>query len=521
MTSVLRSIVAGPRKAHPEARLDLCYVTDYIIATSGPSHTYPRRAYRNPLDELVAFLDGAHGADWAIWEFRAEGTGYPDALAHDRVLHFPFPDHHPPPFALVPRILASMRHWLHGGALDGVTGTTTPERHPHRVVVVHCKAVKGRSGTASVCYMLAEEGWRAQDALARFTERRMRFGAGVSIPSQLRWVAYVDRWTHHGKQPYADRPLEIVEIHVWGLRNGVRVDVEAFAEQGRRIELLHTFSTEERHIVRGDPPTDGGFSQLVWDMAGLSSASKAPADADFASATNKADTSAAAPPPAPKTQPDLIIPEQPTAASSTPSSSSSSSETEPGGMAVIFRPATPIRVPHSDVNIAVERRHRAHKRIGLTAVSAVGHVWFNAFFEGRGPEQGGRPDPSGVFTITWDAMDGIRGTSRKGSRGLDKMSVVWRFADEDGGGAVVPAAAEPVTAVGPPHEVHEKDLGVRLQSPASANVSRASSVRTVDLQRHAKGDSPDGGEDAAVLDSVKTSDPAGAELRQEDTKTVA
>lgn len=33
MASLLRQIVAGPRSRHPEAGLDLCYVTDNIIAT--------------------------------------------------------------------------------------------------------------------------------------------------------------------------------------------------------------------------------------------------------------------------------------------------------------------------------------------------------------------------------------------------------------------------------------------------------------------------------------------------------
>lgn len=33
MASLLRQIVAGPRARHPEAGLDLCYVTDNIVAT--------------------------------------------------------------------------------------------------------------------------------------------------------------------------------------------------------------------------------------------------------------------------------------------------------------------------------------------------------------------------------------------------------------------------------------------------------------------------------------------------------
>jgi protein-tyrosine phosphatase len=82
-------------------------------------------AYRNPLDQLVKFLDSKHGKDWAIWEFRAEGTGYPDKEVYDRIWHYPWPDHHPPPFSLIPNIVASMRNWLDG--------------NKDRVVVVHCK----------------------------------------------------------------------------------------------------------------------------------------------------------------------------------------------------------------------------------------------------------------------------------------------------------------------------------------------------------------------------------------------
>ncbi|EJP63422.1 phosphoinositide 3-phosphate phosphatase [Beauveria bassiana ARSEF 2860] len=562
MASFLRQLVAGPRRGHSEAGLDLCYVTDHIIATSGPSHTYPKLAYRNPLDQLVTFLDAKHGADWAIWEFRAEGTGYPDHLVYDRIRHYPFPDHHPPPFSLMPRILASMRHWLHGGALDGVGGSVTEKRHPDRVVVVHCKAGKGRSGTASVSYLVAEEGWRAEDALARFTERRMRpmFGAGVSIPSQLRWVRYVDRWTRHGKR-YADRPIEILEIHTWGLRNGVKLDVEGFAEDGKRICSLHTFQKKERQVVQGGAPADGGLSDLVWEMAGYSSGTKAPAQAEFADATNNEDTATAKPAnkkeeeaaaaaadlkPPTKSKTDLIT-EQPTqestasasrastfsTSSKLSSASSRKSEAEPGGMAVLFRPATPIRVPTSDVCVAVERRNRTHKSIGLTMVSSVAHVWFNAFFEGNGPEQGGSPDADGVFTIEWDAMDGIKGTSRKGSRCLDKMSVVWRFADTGvsssgdggggGGGGDIVGAAEPAaldTTTAGPDDMEEKDIGLRVQSPASADISRASSVLSAELPRHhKKGPASNDADDVVALESVKTSDAAGEELRPEATRT--
>ncbi|RYP53867.1 hypothetical protein DL769_010442 [Monosporascus sp. CRB-8-3] len=607
MASLLRQIVAGPRARHPEAGLDLCYVTDNIIATSGPSQTYPQRAYRNPLDRLVAFLDSKHGPNWAIWEFRAEGTGYPADLVYDRIRHYPWPDHHPPPFRLVPMIMASMRNWLNGNDLDGdgVSGGASPDqpkekklagkvidtwkenkKNSHRVVVVHCKAGKGRSGTVACSYLIAECGWTPEQALARFTERRMRpkMGAGVSIPSQLRTIEYVERWARHGKR-YVDRPVEIVEVHVWGLRNGVKLGVEGYADEGKRIEILHTFTKRERHVVEGDAPGGTGVLDMMYDMVGYNTTpvaeqqevldeARAPDSRGDESDTIKSPPERAGTPssakskvvkrastliykvsPSPSTrsknQNTAADSESPKPASPRPSanssansssaslsgldtakgqsnnstsSSPSSPSSEPGGRAVIFKPRTPVRVPNSDVNITLERRNRAPSSMGLTMVTAVAHVWFNAFFEGRGPEQGGNADNSGVFEIDWDKMDGIKGSSQKGTRAADRIAVVWRAvsapsekpagkaereAEGEEGGVKAKEEAEAAEAAeaegevieepGPGDRVPqarpadwkgpgggeegvvnpdaERRLGLRVQSPDSAEVSRASSIR--------------------------------------------
>ncbi|KAL7800292.1 hypothetical protein V8C37DRAFT_364768 [Trichoderma ceciliae] len=588
MASILRQLIASPRARHPEAGLDLCYVTDFIIATSGPSQTYPQLAYRNPLDQLVTFLNSKHGEDWAIWEFRAEGTGYPDEAVFNRIWHYPWPDHHPPPFRLVPMIMASMRNWLHGGDVPGgqaehdqksqplssnppnannANATTEPaktERNKDRVVVVHCKAGKGRSGTASCSYLIAEEGWKAEDALTRFTQRRMRpqFGAGVSIPSQLRWVGYVDRWTKGGKR-YTDRPVEIVEIHVWGLRNGVKIDVEGFVDEGKKIEVAHTFTKEERLVVEGDAPEGGGLSEMMWDLAGYSSNQREKAPDATASEQSANDEpkkkDSFEPPPSPrpsdssmeqllrrksakligKVSPPgshskidkfraLITTEPSSQTASSPSEvrTETPDEAEPGGMAVIFKPKDPIRIPNSDVNISFERRNRTHKSMGLTMVTAVAYVWFNVFFEGNGPEQQGKSNSNGVFEIEWDAMDGIKGSSRKGTRAFDRMSVVWRIAEsgepKPEEEVIEPREGEPVPqakaadwkgADNATTPDAEKDLGLRLQSPLSADVSRASSIKsaegTVD-------------QDASVdesMEGLKRSGPAGEDLDDGNKKS--
>ncbi|OAA66817.1 phosphatidylinositol-trisphosphate 3-phosphatase pten [Niveomyces insectorum RCEF 264] len=636
MASLLRQIVAGPRAKHAETGLDLCYVTSNIIATSGPSQTYPQRAYRNPLDRLVAFLDARHGDHWAIWEFRAEGTGYPDAAVYDRIRHYPWPDHHPPPFRLVPLILASMRQWLgadcEGPLDDGVANTKTDDKEAkkdkaaqtHRVVVVHCKAGKGRSGTMACSYLVAECGWTPEQALSRFTARRMRpgFGSGVTIPSQRRWLRYVNRWAHAhppndnnnnnnnttttttttaNKRTYVDRPVEIVAVHVRGLRHGVKLSVEGYVDEGKKIRVFHTFTNDERTVVEADAPGGGGLLDFVSDLAGLTVAGDG-GDNDLLGTDSKKSTalgrprtdgaladatkeerrrSGSSPPPdKSKSTPALTTPATPSSASLSSSSGRTcnnnkqtwfASADEPGGRTVIFRPKTPVRVPTSDVNIAIERRNRTPTSLaGLAFVTSVAHVWFNAFFEGNGPEQGGAADDHGVFAVDWDELDGIKGSSQKGSRAADRLVVEWRAVQEEhvaeaetvaeavsagaggGGGAQteisgVPVAPEDLVSAAGPEGVPQmrpadwrggnqedpeahKRLGLRTDDPESVDVSRASSVQGVPTGGGDSGSGPSASLAAAAekataatgtagtndsddtLAAVKTSGPTGEEL---------
>ncbi|CAI7602176.1 unnamed protein product [Penicillium glandicola] len=438
MSSILRQIVAGPRQQHPEAGLDLCYVTNNIIATSGPSATYPQRAYRNPLDALVNFLDTKHGKNWCIWEFRAEGTGYPDSEVYGRIHHFPWPDHHPPPFAHIPNIMGSMRNWLH--RLDPEKESPDTDTENERVAVVHCKAGKGRSGTIACAYLISQEGWKKEDALQRFTDRRMRvgFGNGVSIPSQLRYVGYIDKWTNKMAKQYIERPVEILEVHIWGLRDGVKVAVEGYVDEGKKIKCFHLFHRNEQTVIE-----DGSTSETQ-------GASKPNPNSN----------------PKIKAHTETPLP-SPTTSSPTVSGSDISTPSSPGAVvsAIIFQPNKPVIVPSSDVNIDFERRSKA-SYTGFAMVTSIAHVWFNPYFEG------GAEHDSGVFETEWEAMDGIKGSARKGMRALDKLKVVWRYPTADtveASAAIkgkakgkkiedsVPAAGRPISEPKPGDPIHESE----------------------------------------------------------------
>ncbi|RPA94436.1 phosphatases II [Choiromyces venosus 120613-1] len=348
---------------------------------SMPATEFPKKAYRNPLDQVIKFLDSKHGDDWRIWEFRAEGTGYKDEDVFGRVFHAPFPDHHPPPFALVPAVLASMRNHLKG------------EGRENAVAVVHCKAGKGRSGTMCCAYLIGEEGWSREDALKHYTTVRMRpgFGEGVSIPSQRRWTRYIERWARELNKQYVERTIRIEEVHVHGLREGVRVAIQGYVDEGKEIKTYHTFTKEEQIILNSDE-----------------------------------------------------------------TSSSKSA---------ILKPKRPVILPTNDINIDFERRNAL--AYDWSMVTSISWAWFNAYFEGD--------ESSGLFEIEWDAMDGIKGTLKKGTRAFDRLKVVWSVDRNTEHIVREPAEGEPIPQPrkAETKTLHERDLGLKkkddIASPSSGS----------------------------------------------------
>ena len=376
------------------------------------------------------------------------------------------------------------------------------------------KAGKGRSGTIACSYMIAECGWEPAPAMVRFTERRMRagFGQGISIPSQLRWIDYVDRWTKEGKL-YVERSVEILEVHIWGLRDGVKVALEGFVDDGRGIKTFHVFRPDERLIVAEGDPIQGRDATGAGAGAGagagdaINSTKKkggktTPTRTSMQLSSNVDDgiiitptsTSTAN---SSTTDTTIIestrnssVPSSPLSAKTkmfqTPNPAPTSKENdeearcstgvEAGGMAVLFRPrsGTRIIIPTNDVNLAVERRTPISSRgpSSWQMVTAVAHVWFNTFWESEvgdraedvnqvqpssstSGKSGGHDNDvneeekaktkvrdSGVFEIKWEAMDGIKGTSKRGTRALDRVAIVWKVAavPEDGNTLSTPSS---------------------------------------------------------------------------------
>lgn len=377
MSFFLKFLVALPRKQYHDGitLIDLAYVTPNLIVTSMPTNDTVRSLYRTTVDELRLFLHMNHGENWHIWNIRSEKEGeYKDEDFDFKVSHFGFIDHNAPPFELIPRITCSIHKFLRSD--------------PKNVAVIHCKAGQGRSGTIACAYLMAFENMTLDKALVRFTNRRMRsfFGPGVSIPSQIRYLQYTNKWKRiKGFYP-SQLKVEFSELKIWDLKY-------------KDLEI-----TCSSYVVASPPPGD------VQQYNNNSSTSTQSCESDSVPLKHSAALSE---------HDDYVIQElykfdeKDLVPSTDPNVS-------------IFRPFNgPIIVP---LDVLFEFQRNKPVRHSLTLTHSTSHIWFNAFFETFNPII---PRKKGVLTIDWDQLDGFIGTRKRGSKSFEKVQFTWRLLTQD------------------------------------------------------------------------------------------
>ncbi|XP_043849660.1 phosphatidylinositol 3,4,5-trisphosphate 3-phosphatase TPTE2-like [Dromiciops gliroides] len=160
--------------------LDLTYVTDNVIAMSFPS-SGSRSLYRNPIKEVVRFLDMKHPDCYKIYNLCSERS-YNHSYFHNRVERFPIDDHNVPTVIEMLKFVDSVFEWM--------------EKDPKNIIVVHCMGGKGRTGTMICIWLIASERFdTAKESLEYFGKRRTDTATstkfqGVETPSQSRYVEY-------------------------------------------------------------------------------------------------------------------------------------------------------------------------------------------------------------------------------------------------------------------------------------------------------------------------------------------
>ncbi|KAM7435048.1 hypothetical protein ABFA07_014980 [Porites harrisoni] len=163
--------------------LDLTYITEKVIAMSFPS-SGKQKMYRNPISEVVRFLDTKHENHYKVYNLCSERS-YEPSMFHNRVERIPIDDHNVPRLSQLLYFTHNVREWL--------------DRDPKNVIAVHCKGGKGRTGTAICSWLIANGQFeQAQHSLEYFGHRRTDYSVGnqyqgVQTPSQSRFVGYLEQ----------------------------------------------------------------------------------------------------------------------------------------------------------------------------------------------------------------------------------------------------------------------------------------------------------------------------------------
>eukprot|EP01121_Diplochlamys_sp_Union-15-3_P019740 TRINITY_DN7511_c0_g1_i1.p1 TRINITY_DN7511_c0_g1~~TRINITY_DN7511_c0_g1_i1.p1 ORF type:complete len:356 (+),score=40.66 TRINITY_DN7511_c0_g1_i1:70-1137(+) len=156
--------------------LDLTYITPRLIAMGTPGSSVVS-AWRNDVDDVAKFFNHYHPDHHLIINL-TEKMSY-DTLKLPRIAHMGWMDHHAPALILLFKVLSTMDDFLN--------------EHPDNVIAVHCKAGRGRTGMTVASYLVLKKQFNAEDAVLYFAQKRSRTYTGIVVPSQERYVSYVEQ----------------------------------------------------------------------------------------------------------------------------------------------------------------------------------------------------------------------------------------------------------------------------------------------------------------------------------------
>eukprot|EP00193_Tetraselmis_chui_P008291 CAMPEP_0177766790 /NCGR_PEP_ID=MMETSP0491_2-20121128/8709_1 /TAXON_ID=63592 /ORGANISM="Tetraselmis chuii, Strain PLY429" /LENGTH=206 /DNA_ID=CAMNT_0019283221 /DNA_START=340 /DNA_END=957 /DNA_ORIENTATION=+ len=157
--------------------------------------------YRNPMPEVKALLNKFHAGRYKVFNLCSEYV-YDSKHFGGSVARYPFDDHQTTTLGMILDFCRDAEDWL--------------RQDERNVMVVHCKAGKGRTGLMICCLMLYLGLCSTPDeAVKLFAAKRTLDGKGITIPSQKRYVHYAHQLFTTYK--YISERLVMERITVGGL----------------------------------------------------------------------------------------------------------------------------------------------------------------------------------------------------------------------------------------------------------------------------------------------------------------
>jgi hypothetical protein len=157
--------------------LNLSFVTEDCALMCTPSTTDVFK--RNDARIVADYIKETCGTHFCV--VNVHEPSYDFSLFDNRVLLFPFPDHCAPRLSFLQDIVSAMN--------------TVKSKDPSLKFFIHCKAGRGRSGTVLVAYHILNSRESAADLITAVNQKRSPDGLGISIPSQIRFLKYLEALT--------------------------------------------------------------------------------------------------------------------------------------------------------------------------------------------------------------------------------------------------------------------------------------------------------------------------------------
>ncbi|KAL6055483.1 Telomerase protein component 1 [Balamuthia mandrillaris] len=232
----IRTLVSGDKRRVRDETLDLdldfTYVAPRIIAMGFPAEALLEQAYRNRIEEVSMYLEREHAGHYLV--FNTSEKHYDPNHFRNHVVFIGWPDHHAPPLHRQLRLCERMLDWLEGDSRN--------------TAVIHCKAGKGRTGTAISSYFLYCGMYdHPAEAMYHFAIKRSASANGVTVPSQIRYVKYLSKLLK-GKMPTqvlrTPRQLYITKIILEPIADVDMVKGGIFP----RVEVLYMDPLKAVHI---------------------------------------------------------------------------------------------------------------------------------------------------------------------------------------------------------------------------------------------------------------------------------
>ncbi|KAI8072797.1 protein-tyrosine phosphatase-like protein [Gongronella butleri] len=218
------------RYTYANIELDLSYITNRIIAMSFPGQGL-EGMYRNHVDDVKKFLDERHGSHYKVFNLRSE-KGYDNHLQNQS--DYAFDDHQVPTLDLMNRFCTDAARWL--------------DADNENIVVVHCKAGKGRTGLMiAVLLLYTNVASTADDAMRIYGSQRTIDGRGITVPSQARYIRYFEAVQ---KQHFETDPRAICLIKL------VLTPIPVPFQDGRPVYFVIKNHAQELLYQQNDPSCD-------------------------------------------------------------------------------------------------------------------------------------------------------------------------------------------------------------------------------------------------------------------------